>query len=261
MRARPLIVSDQAYTKLLLNRIRENDAGLFMVFGGNYFDTNLLSNKANLPLGLERWSRFYSNYTILGTRITVSPIWQDPTVGVPIRYVLFPVNQEDNPPSSNASFDELGEIPYSRYQLYRGPGQSRGQQLTAFMSTNKIMGQKTPYARIEDEVSGEFTAANVLEPARTWFWNLRVVQANGSNLNAAQDTALFWNIRIRYYIRFFGRQNFPAADPALNATMELENKFKTLCLLPFSVHYIFDNCARGRAAHFFRCALGACLHA
>lgn len=227
MRARPLIVSDQAYTKLRMNIINSPitiGATSNYTIGGNYFASNTISTKQLLPVGLERWSMFYSQYTILGTKIVVQPIWMDPSVGIPIQYTLYPMAEGDT-----AFYDatEIGELPYSRYALYRGPGQSNGQTLSSFMSTNKILGQKSPYARIEDEVSGEFSGTSVLEPARIWTWQIRVTNLDDGLLTETQIGALRLRVKVVYYIRFFGRKSNPGEEPAM---MALENKFSNLYL-------------------------------
>lgn len=223
MRARPLIVSDQAYTKLRANIIGPVGPTGGVQIGGNYFQAETFTgNLAVLPVGLQRYAEFYSQYNVLGTKISVSPIWNNPAVGVPLQYSLYPRNENDQAVTVPR---EVAELPYSRFNLYRGPQQSRGQVLSSFMNTNKITGQKTPYARIEDQVSGEFSGSAIIAPARIWIWEIGVTAADGTTLSIDQRASLLLQVRVTYYVRFFGRVNFQTSDPQV---AQLDNKFESL---------------------------------
>jgi hypothetical protein len=213
MRGRPLIVSDQCYTKLKAVYLTLPDSGapdtiVPESINGNFFQQGLVTDQSENPIGLQRYGSLYTQYTVLGTRLSVEPIWNDPSLAIPIQWGFYPRNEGDGVLDS---VNTVGEFPYSRWTVYRGPTQSNGQRMSSFMSTNKIMGQKTPYARIEDEVSGEFSGSAILEPARTWYWDLFVGNLNGNALTEAQRTALNWSIKITYYVRFFGRRSNPFA--------------------------------------------------
>lgn len=204
MRASPLVVSDQAYTKLRANILMTPlGAPEGITVPGNSFLDDDLSNKGLLPVGLERWSRFYGSYTIAATKIMISPIFIDPSAGFPIQYGLYPRSGDS---LATSDIDEIPEFPYSRYTLYRGPGQSKGQMLSNFMSTNKILGQKSPYTRVSDELTGDFSPTIIQDPSVTWAWNYLIKKVDGSDLEPTELQNIRVQTKITYYIRFHNRK-------------------------------------------------------
>lgn len=189
----PTIVPDQMFTKLTYRTdavVREPN-GLFQTFvlrGNSIFDPEFGAGTGQ-PLGRDQWAQFYSNYQVMGSKISVKCL---PTKkqGNNFTFCVLPTLSP-----SPTGIRQIEEQPYSKSRML-SVNQDYAKLISSYMKSATMFGTK-------DILSEEDTAAvQIANPVQQWYW---LIGASNLSLSGSGQMELDVHIEVEYYVRYFNR--------------------------------------------------------
>ncbi len=155
--------------------------------GNSVFDPALSSTNSQ-PAGFDQWASMYTHYEVLGSSIKCNLVNLSAS---PARTLLLPHLQSTSPSSADGA-----EQNYARTYVLSSVNGGGKIIMKNYMRTKKMFGRTT--------ASVNFAAQVTANPAKEWFWQIRL-----TNLDGSIGIDIDGNIEITYFVKFFERAILP----------------------------------------------------
>lgn len=213
--APPQVITKSIYFPIGYNTgvITSGNQQWYFFRGNDLFDPDYQAGGRTATGMKTQFATYYRKYMVMGCKASATAYSLDDSADpTPIPVTFGPVYDDDNtgttPPTMSITIDpqatasEIAGYPWLKPKfIYRGTAQQNcGKNFKHFKAKYFSTKQIIPECDPSENTGLTGISGTGASPSRQWFFAAGVVNCSGD------DVTVLWNIKLEYYVKFFGRK-------------------------------------------------------